>query len=393
MKSRIIFVVVIIAMLASIVFAQAQRKHLNPMVDLLAEKKPVFGISPPSVPAPQNAQPGGGGGGRGEAAAQPATNPGPDMCGVVPPPPAPRGEGRGGRGPGGGGNAARGGGGGRGPAANALPQPQTLAEAAKMALAYGGADYLFNGSFEGGVTDARINSFTEFMNALKDAGNLSKAGVPHLTHPFALKTPSIAEIPDGYIQALSKQLNTGATTLMFPDVDCAKELSAGLAAMRFRSKGGTRPDAVGVAPAIWGMTEAQYKQKADVWPLNPDGELVNWTIIETKEGLKNVRQIAAVKGIGVLWPGAGTLGGVFSTTQPDGTRKRDDVAWENAIQSVLAACKEFNIACGYPVGTPADVEMRMKQGFSVFVAQSWSQGSFDTIAAGRKLAGRPEKNQ
>jgi 4-hydroxy-2-oxoheptanedioate aldolase len=163
--------------------------------------------------------------------------------------------------------------------------------------------------------------------------------------------------------------------------------------MRFKSKGGTRPDAVGVAPAIWGMTEAQYKQKADVWPLNPDGELVNWTIIETKEGLKNVRQIAAVKGIGVLWPGAGTLGGVFSTTQPDGTRKRDDVAWENAIQTVLAACKEFNLACGYPVSTPADVEMRMKQGFSVFVAQSWSQGSFDTIAAGRKLAGRPEKNQ
>src|SRR5262245_52597107 len=383
MKSRVIFVVIIIAMLASLVFAQAQRKHFNPMVDLLAEKKPVFGISPPAVPAPQNAA---GGGGRGEAAAT-AANPGPDMCGVVTPPPAPRGEGRGG------GGRGPGGGGGRGPAANALPQPQNVAEAAKMALGYGGADYLFNGGFEAGVTDARINSFTEFMNAMKDAGNVSKAGLPHLTHPFALKTPSIAEIPDGYIQALSKELNAGASTLMFVDVDCAKELSAGLAAMRFKSKAGTRPDAVGVAPAIWGMTEAQYKQKADVWPLNPDGELVNWTIIESKEGLKNVRQIAAVKGIGVLWPGAGTLGGVFSTIQPDGTRKRDDVAWENAIQTVLAACKEFNLACGYPVGTPADVEMRMKQGFSVFVAQSWSQNSFDTIAAGRKLAGRPEKNQ
>lgn len=84
MKSRVIFVVIIIAMLASIVFAQAQRKHLNPMVDLLAEKKPVFGISPPTVAPPQNAQPGGGGGGRGEAAAQTAAT-GPDMCGVVHP--------------------------------------------------------------------------------------------------------------------------------------------------------------------------------------------------------------------------------------------------------------------------------------------------------------------
>jgi hypothetical protein len=29
-----------------------------------------------------------------------------------------------------------------------------------------------------------------------------------------------------------------------------------------------------MAPSIWGMSE-QGKQKADLWPLNPDGELVN----------------------------------------------------------------------------------------------------------------------
>ena len=29
--------------------------------------------------------------------------------------------------------------------------------------------------------------------------------------------------------------------------------------MRFKSKGGTRPDDVGTAPAFWGMTEAEYK--------------------------------------------------------------------------------------------------------------------------------------
>ena len=56
--------------------------------------------------------------------------------------------------------------------------------------------------------------------------------------------------------------------------------------LRFRSKGGTRPDSVGMAPAYWGMTEADYKAKAHLWPLSPDGELVNWTIVESKEGLK-----------------------------------------------------------------------------------------------------------
>ena len=44
----------------------------------------------------------------------------------------------------------------------------------------------------------------------------------------------------------------------------------------------------------------------------------------------------------------------------------DEKAWEGAIQQVLAACKEFNVACGFPAN-PNDIEMRMKQGFSVFV--------------------------
>jgi 2-keto-3-deoxy-L-rhamnonate aldolase RhmA len=260
-----------------------------------------------------------------------------------------------------------------------------------MALDYHATDYLFNGSMEGGV-DRVLPAFTNFMNAMKTSGNVTKTPYPHLTHPMIVKSAPIAESPDGYVQDISKQLNTGVSGLMFVDVDCAKEVQMGLAAMRFKSKGGTRPDVVGMAPAYWGMSEKDYKTKADLWPLNKDGELVNWTIIETKEGLKNRREIAAVKGIGVLWPGAGTLGGVFTTTQPDGSRVRDDKAWEDAIQSVLAACKEFNIACGFPVSTPADVELRMKQGFTVFVAQSWSQGSMDTIAAGRKAGGRPAAN-
>ena len=88
------------------------------------------------------------------------------------------------------------------------------------------------------------------------------------------------------------------------------------------------------------MSENDYTAKADLWPLNPNGELVNWTIIESKEGLEKTREIAAVKGIGVLWPGAGTLRGLFSTQQPKGTRKLDEAAWEASIQKVLAACKD-----------------------------------------------------
>src|SRR5690606_24355344 len=121
------------------------------------------------------------------------------------------------------------------------------------------------------------------------------------------------------------------------------ELKRAIAAMRFKSKGGTRPDAVGNAPAFWGMSEAEYRRRADVWPLDPQGELINFTIVETKEGLENVREIAAVEGIGVLFPGAGSLRQVFSTTGPDGKQVLDEAAWEAAIQKVLAACKEFEV--------------------------------------------------
>jgi 4-hydroxy-2-oxoheptanedioate aldolase len=135
------------------------------------------------------------------------------------------------------------------------------------------------------------------------------------------------------------------------------------------------------------MSEKEYKEKADLWPLNPKGELINWTIVESKEGLKHVREIAAVKGIGVLWPGAGTLGGVFSTVDSaTGRRVRDDVAWEAAIQQVLAACKEFNVPCGFPANTAEIMDMRAKQGFTVFVS-NWGDAGFATVDAGRKLRG------
>jgi len=173
---------------------------------------------------------------------------------------------------------------------------------------------------------------------------------------------------------------------MFFEAESAEEVRQGLAAMRFKAKGGTRPDAVGTAPAFWGMSEADYRLKADLWPLNPEGELINWTIVESKEGLAHVREIAAVKGIGVLWPGAGTLRGVFSTTNAAGERVVDTSAHENAIQQVLAACKEFKVPCGYPPNAN-DIETRMKQGFSVFV-MNWGDAGFKAVEAGRKAAGR-----
>lgn len=53
---------------------------------------------------------------------------------------------------------------------------------------------------------------------------------------------------------------------------------------------------------------------------------------------------------------------------------------------MLSACKEFEVACGYPASA-SDIEMRMEQGFSVFV-MGWGESGFETVDAGRAKARR-----
>jgi 4-hydroxy-2-oxoheptanedioate aldolase len=316
--------------------AQASRKQrLNPMIELLEQKKPVFGLY-----APSNRRPGGRG--PGGAAAAPQT-------------PAP-------------------------------PQ-KTPAELAQDAVAYKQTDYIFDGSMEGGV-DRGLPAYTELVKGMMAAGMIRKSPFLRLTHPLVVKMEEIAPDPAKAAAGIAKQLNVGVSGIMFVKAESADEVKKGIAAMRFKSKGGTRPDDVGMAPSVWGMSEAEYRQRADLWPINPDGELINWTIIESKDGIAKVREIAAVPGVGVLWPGAGTLRGVFSTTDANGQRQTDTAAWENAIQQVLAACKEFRVACGYPANAD-DIEMRMKQGFSVFV-MNWGEPGFKAIEIGRKASNRTD---
>lgn len=324
MRNRFVFTLFGAALCTGLVIAQTPaRQRLNPVIQLLEQKQPVFGLY-----APSNRR----------------------MRGAA-------------------------------PAAQAPPD-KTAAQLAAEAVAYKQTDFIFDGSMEGGMARA-LPAFTELMTGLQSAGALSKSA-KRLTHPVIVKTPELDE-PSLHAD-MATQLNLGVSGLMLPKAESAEQVRNAIAAMRFKSQGGTRPESVGNAPAFWGMSEAEYKAKADVWPLNANGELINWTIIESKEGLARVREIAAVKGIGVLWPGAGTLRGLFTSTDAAGERQFDRQGWEAAIQSVLAACKEFNVACGYPANA-TDIEMRMKQGFSVFVMQ-WGEPGFKAIDVGRKASNR-----
>ncbi|MEX2471743.1 MAG: aldolase/citrate lyase family protein [Gemmatimonadota bacterium] len=260
-----------------------------------------------------------------------------------------------------------------------VPRADSPQRVAAEAMEYGQSDYVFHSSMEGGVEEA-LPEFQELVGAMLANGATAR------THPFVVKTEKISEDPQA-AEHVHQQLAAGVSGVMFVHVESAEELRVGLDAMRFRSEGGTRPDdALGMAPDYWGLSPEEYREQADLWPLDPDGELISWVIIESLEGLENIREIAAVPGIGVLWPGAGTLRGVFSTTGPDGGRVLDEEAWEAAIQSVLDACDEFDLLCGFPA-SPDNVEMRMEQGFDVFV-MNWGESGFETIEMGRAVAQR-----
>jgi len=314
-----------LACAASASLADAPKQRLNPMIGLIEQGKPVMGLYAPSNRKPYGA---------------PADAPTPN---------------------------------------------KTPAELAKETVSYKLSDFVFDGSMEYNY-DQTLPVFKAFAQALGAENHLSNSPAPHIAYPMIVKMHEIAPDPELAAKHIGEQLDLGVSGIMFVDVQSPEEVKRGIAAMRYPAQGGTRANSVGSAPKYWGLSEKEYRAKADVWPLNPKGELINWVVIESKEGLKNARAIAAVEGIGVLWPGAGTLRQVFSTTGADGKRVVDEAAWEGAIQSVLSACKEFKVACGIPT-TPDQIEMRMKQGFSVFV-MNWGEAGFKTIEVGRKAAGR-----
>ena len=304
----------LLALLAGPASAQS-RGRLNPMIDLLEKKQPVFGLYAPRNPR------------------------------------------------------------------NAATQ-KTPVQLAREALAYPKADFIFDGSMEGNF-ERGYPAFAEFAQAMFEAGLLD-ATTSRLTHPLVVKMHRIMPDVGAATANIRRQLELGVSTIAFVHVESAEEVRAGLSAMRMKANRGTRAADVGNAPARWGMSDAEYRQRADVWPLNPHGELMSWVIVESHEGLANVREIAAVDGVGVLFPGAGTLRGVFTTTSADGKRVFDADGWEAAIQKVLAACKEFAVPCGYPA-SENDIERRMQQGFSVFI-MGWGEPGFRAIDLGRSAA-------
>lgn len=165
---------------------------------------------------------------------------------------------------------------------------------------------------------------------------------------------------------IAKQaLDMGLMGVIFNGIDNKEQATRVVRYMRYpqqkTSKYQQPPGLRGYSPGnalfAWGISGAEYERRADVWPLNPEGDLLVIPMIETLEGLHNANEIASVPGIGAIFIGAGAdlrqwLG--VPTTSPE---------VESARQSILEACKAHNVACGITATTKADVEKRLKEGW------------------------------
>jgi 4-hydroxy-2-oxoheptanedioate aldolase len=128
---------------------------------------------------------------------------------------------------------------------------------------------------------------------------------------------------------------------------------------KYQQPPGLRGYAPGNAVFAWGISTAEYERRADVWPLNPEGDLLAIPMIETLEGLKNVDEIAATPGVGAIFIGAaGDLHQWLGVPI-------DSPEVEAARQTILTSCKAHNVACGITAIAKADVDRRLKEGWKM----------------------------
>ncbi len=195
-------------------------------------------------------------------------------------------------------------------------------------------DFVFY-SLETGPFD--IPAMESYMRGMVDAGGED-------AHPIVLRIPPIRDGREAARERVGRGLDAWIDGIVFPHVETADE----------------------AAFAVSSMGD-------DLWPSNPDGRLLNILLIEDQVGVANARDIVATPGVGVVIPGPGDLRRAY---------EGDAEAIEGAIQTVVSACKEFDVPCGITAGAD-DIAERLDQGFRLIIVNG-----DDALAVGRAAAGR-----
>jgi 4-hydroxy-2-oxoheptanedioate aldolase len=173
--------------------------------------------------------------------------------------------------------------------------------------------------------------------------------------------------------AVKQVLDSGALGIVFPRIETKAQALEAVRSMRYPPQRGAKyPEPAGRrgwgpgrAATYWGLSTPDYAFKyADVWPLNPEGELFAVLMIESPAGVANIDDILQVPGIGAVHIGASDLGVSLGVGPPNPNNPPET---EAAVQKVLKACLARKVTCGYPAvfGGDAEVKKRAAEGFKL----------------------------
>ena len=131
---------------------------------------------------------------------------------------------------------------------------------------------------------------------------------------------------------------------------------------------------------VWGVDADTYVDKAEPWPLNPEGELLLGVKIETVRALSNCELSLAVPGLGFAEWGPGDLHMSFGIKRdPD---KPMDPRLLEARDRVKAACDANNLAF-LEGATPENITAKIDEGVRIIAGHRE-----DTAEVGRSYSKR-----
>jgi 4-hydroxy-2-oxoheptanedioate aldolase len=227
---------------------------------------------------------------------------------------------------------------------------------------YTGSHSGTEGSFEQGKKDAQtfadyisydmehapydIKGLAEYMQGLA-AGGPTKSG--HRTPAVIVNVP-VNGVDEAAVHAnawmFEQVLATGVHGVLLTHADTPGAVRAFVEAIRFPihkqgigngiSEGRRGVHGADTASKIWGISRDEYLQKANAWPLNPDGELLLGLKLEDKYALENAEQNLKVPGIAFAEWGPGDMSLSLGVLGPNAER---DPRMQAARARIFAATK------------------------------------------------------
>lgn len=196
--------------------------------------------------------------------------------------------------------------------------------------------------------------------------NKTNAGQPMLAPIVRIPAEGDELIANRWM--IKQALESGAMGIIVPKVQSAEEAMMMVQAMRFpQLRDSEYPEPVGLRGgggpgAEWGLKNpADYRSVADLWPMNPRGEIIALPLVESVKAMENVDAILDVPGI------AGVFIGPSDFAQSHGLLDHEDPEVQASIKRVADACVAKKKNCGILAVSPEIEERYLKFGFTIIV--------------------------